>query len=618
MIGEVTFGVIGLLFLFADIRTFASTFQLTFFGAPNTQLGIMAASVFATSFLGLLVAWRLGPRRALGVSAVLLAAATLLATMSRNNWTDLLFSVVALAAGFWWLAFLHSARAGESASPLPRALPIAFACDLALRAATRTVAVPDLAWPVAVGVVLAAVLVFAASGLASLAAQRQWSAPDLRGTLGLLAVPCLILVAETGGTNGAQASAAAGLGLGPEPVRATQIGQLVLGLGIAAGALALSRLPAKGLVAAAAIVAGAAVLWLHVPLVSLAGAAVLAAGVVLAAAALLGGPLHPSRSAAGVVLPLSLGWLLFVGTAFGFYAFWAYLPAVYAATAIVALGCAVAAGGARLGRPVAMGVMALVVAVPLVAVLTTASPAASEPLRRTFRFMTYNVHQGFDAGQIPSLDELVQAISAESPDVVCLQEVVRGWMIDQQHDTLSVLAERLGMQYAFIPNIGDLYGNAVLTRAPMSGARFVRYAREPSVKHQPRGALFVDIEGPDQRKLLVACTHLDEVEGADSVRQEQVRAIIREWDFAPVPIIVAGDLNATPETIEIRLLNEAGLDDLGREAGDTTTMSDPQKRIDYIWGKGVAGSQAHTPATVEAAMRASDHRWLAVNITWEK
>ncbi|MEK7862369.1 MAG: endonuclease/exonuclease/phosphatase family protein, partial [Chloroflexota bacterium] len=117
---------------------------------------------------------------------------------------------------------------------------------------------------------------------------------------------------------------------------------------------------------------------------------------------------------------------------------------------------------------------------------------------------------------------------------------------------------------------------------------------------------------------LVVCTHLDEGTGADSVRQEQVRAIIREWDFSPSPIIVAGDLNATPETIEIRLLNEAGLDDLGAPAGVTTTMSDPQKRIDYIWGKGVVGSQAHTPATLEAAVRASDHRWLAVNITWEK
>ena len=57
---ELTFGIIGLLFLFADIRTFTSTFQQTFFGAPTTQLALMATAVFLTSFLGLFVAWRLG------------------------------------------------------------------------------------------------------------------------------------------------------------------------------------------------------------------------------------------------------------------------------------------------------------------------------------------------------------------------------------------------------------------------------------------------------------------------------------------------------------------------------------------------------------------------------
>ena len=52
MVGEVTFAVIGLLFLIADVRTFSSTFQQTFFGQSNTTLAVMAIAVFATSFLG--------------------------------------------------------------------------------------------------------------------------------------------------------------------------------------------------------------------------------------------------------------------------------------------------------------------------------------------------------------------------------------------------------------------------------------------------------------------------------------------------------------------------------------------------------------------------------------
>ena len=108
MIGEVTFGVIGLLFLFADLRTFSSTFQQTFFGASNTNLAVAAIAVFATSFLALIVAARLGPRRAVGLSGVIFGVATLLLTASRSNWLDLALSVIALAAGMWWLALFHS------------------------------------------------------------------------------------------------------------------------------------------------------------------------------------------------------------------------------------------------------------------------------------------------------------------------------------------------------------------------------------------------------------------------------------------------------------------------------------------------------------------------------
>jgi len=75
-----------------------------------------------------------------------------------------------------------------------------------------------------------------------------------------------------------------------------------------------------------------------------------------------------------------------------------------------------------------------------------------------------------------------------------------------------------------------------------------------------------------------------------------------------------GDLNAKPEDIEIRLLNEFGLDDLGLSAGETTTGDDPQKRIDYIWGRGVVGGQAHSVPLADA-VKASDHRPLMVNIT---
>jgi endonuclease/exonuclease/phosphatase family metal-dependent hydrolase len=614
VIGEVTFGVIGLLFLFADIRTFSSTFQQTFYGNSTTQLAVMATAVFATSFLALLVAWRLGTARALGISSLAFVVATLLCTTSRNNSIDLVLSVIALAAGFWWLAFLHTARtdAGPS-SPFVRALPVAFAIDLALRAAFRTQAVVDLQWSAAVGIVLVAALVFGASGLAILAPRRQWTAANPRGALGLLAVPCLIFVAESGATNGAQVALAAGLGLGPEGSRATQIGEIAVGVGLAAGALALTRYPARGVAIAAALVIGGALLWLHLPYVSLAGGLVLAAGAIAAGAALFAAPLQPSRSPAITVVALSLGWLLFAGSAFGFFAFGAYAPAVYAAIAIAAFGALVTpAATARLGRALALLVAIVAVGAPVASLVSTPALDDPKPPRVTFRFMTYNIHHGYNAGQVPSLDLIAETIAREDPDVICLQEVVRGWMIDDQHDALSILAERLGMRYAFLPNIGDLFGNAILSRFPITDVNRLHYAVEPGIKHQPRGALFARIAD-----VTFACTHLDDVSDASIVRQEQIRTIIRNIPVELGPVIVAGDLNAVPGDIEVRLLGEFGLEDLGASAGDTTTNDTPQKRIDYVWGRGVVGAQAHSLPLPDAA-RASDHRPLIVNITVQK
>jgi len=614
VLGEVTFGVIGLLFLFADLRTFSSTFQQSFYGAPQTNLAIAAVAVFATSFLALVLAWRMPPRRAVGAGAAMLATATLLATASRNNWVDLGLAVVALAGGFWWLSLFHSARSADGVSPLARALPLAFVSDLALRSVFRTVAVPDLAWVVAVGIVFVGVLVFAAAGFVSLGGERRWAAPGASGILALVAVPSLVLLAETGATNGAQTALAGGLGLGPEEPRATQVGEVILGFGLAAGALVASRGAPRGLVAGAAVALGAAVLWAHLPYASTIGGAVLAAGAVLAGATLLGTPLRLASSPAGIVLAFSLGWILFVGGAFGFYAFWALTPAVWGATALVVLALfAIPRAGAALGLPVALGITVVAVAAPLFALITTPGAAAEQP-RSSVKLMTYNIHQGFDAGQIPSLDQLVQVISQESPDVVCLQEVVRGWMIDERHDALSVLAERLGMRYAWGPNIGDLYGNAILSRHPISDVKRIHYAAGPSLKHQPRGAIFVRTAG-----LLVGCTHLDDISDASAERQGQVDLVLSEWGKAS-PAVLMGDMNAQPADPEMLKIGAAGFTDLGESAGPTTTGDSPQKRIDYIWGVGVRGDQAHIPLLndLERLKQASDHRPLVVNVTVAK
>jgi endonuclease/exonuclease/phosphatase family metal-dependent hydrolase len=607
MVGEVTFAVIGLLFLIADIRTFASTFQQTFYGQPNTTLAVMAAAVFGTSLLAPLVGWRLGPKRSVAVSAAMLAIATLIATVSRNNIADLGLSIVGIAGGTWWMGLLQASRPADRPSTLAVALPLAFAADLVMRAAFRSVPLVDLNLALAAPLILVAALVFLAAGVGGMSGPRAWMRPDARGALALIALPSLFLVAEIGGTNGAQVVLASGLGLGPEPARATQLGMVFVGLGLAGGSLALARQYPRGVAAAVAAVVGAALIWyVHAPVVSLVGGLVLAAGVFLAASTIPGAPLKPAGSPLIATVALGLGWLVFVGTAFGFYALWAYLPAAYAAVAVLAVGSLLVPGaGLPAWRALPVGLVPIVVGVPLLALLLTPqSPETKDPTN-TFRVMTYNIHQGFNAGQVPSLDLLVDVVSRESPDVLVLQEVVRGWMIDEQHDALSVLAERLDMPYVFGPNIGDLYGNAILSRFPMSDVKRVHFAIEKEIRHQPRGAIGVRVAD-----VLVVTTHLDDIADSSAIRQEQVRTILREWDGERIAII-AGDMNADPSALEMGLFSEAGYGDLGEPAGGTTSEEPPKRRIDYIWGMGVIGSSPHTVW----APAASDHRAVVVNVT---
>src|SRR5256714_2949493 len=253
MVGEVTFAVIGLLFVIADVRTFSSVFQQTFFGQSNTTLAVMATAVFATSLLAPIVGWRLGPKGSVGMSAAMLGIATVVATVLRNNIADLALSVTAIAGGLWWLGLLHASRPADRPSPFAVALPIAFSADLVLRAAFRTIPLVDLAPALAGPLILVAALVFLAAGVAAMSRPRTWTRPDARGALALVGLPALFLVAETGATNGAQVALASGLGLGPEPVRSTQLGMVLVGLGLAAGSLALSRRYPRGVAAAIAL-----------------------------------------------------------------------------------------------------------------------------------------------------------------------------------------------------------------------------------------------------------------------------------------------------------------------------------------------------------------------------
>lgn len=607
-IGETTFAAIGVLFLLSAIRTFTSTLYMQLYGTvPNETVGAIALGVFGASVLAALVGWRLPQRRAIAMSGLLLVGGTVVGTLVHWSWGDIVLSAVAVIGGTWWLALSHASRTQGRASPFALGLPIGLAADLALRAGFRTVPVVDQPLALAGALTSIAALVFLAAGLASFAGERQWTSPGIRGAIALLAIPSVLLVGELAATNPMVAAVAGGAGTGPEAPGRWYLVAAGIGLAMAGGASVADRAwPPSRFAGILLLAAGAALFWSRAPLLATVGAAVMAMGLVVAASLLPDTASRPSGTPVATALALAVGWVVFVALAFLFYAYYALPGALWIATGVVALGllASVSLRGLRFGR-IGVALMALLAVVaPAAAFVTT--PAAQSDARPSFRLMTYNIHQGFDDGNVPSLDRIAQTIAAESPDVVVLQEVVRGWMIGEQHDALTFLAERLAMPYVFGPAIGDAYGNAVLSRVPISDVQYLVYERQPQLRHQPRGAIFFTVSG-----ILVIATHLDHVSSATEVRQGQVHAILAKWN-AQRPAIVAGDLNALPGTAELKLLEDAGFRDLAKDDGadqPTSPATDPKNRVDYVWGIGVAGSQAHTVASA-----ASDHRPVVVNI----
>ena len=613
MIGAAAFAIVGLLFLFSSIHVFTATLYQSLFGRlPSTSLGAIALAVFAASLLAVVPAGRSGPRRAIAGTATVLALSTLGYTAIRQEWIDLVLSAAAIVAGTQWLALVHAARPAGRASPLAIALPSALAIDLALRAVFATVPVVAAPLVVAVPVVLIAALLFLAAGIAVLGEPLGWSTPGPRGALGLLAVGPLLLAAETGATNGAQQALAGGLGLDGGP--STQIGLLVVGIGIAAGAIALSRASPARPAAAAAVTVGAALLWLHLPWLSLAAGAAFAAGILIAAAVLLSAPQAEARSPWLAVVAFGVGWVLFVAGTFVHYAYFANLEALWLLTAVVVVAVLVVPPSPLpRWRPGLAGIVAAIAVIgPAASLLLTPVPSTS-PAPLSFTVMTYNVHQGYDAFDIAGLDRTADTIEHEAPDVVVLQEVVRGWLIDEQHDVLGYLSARLRMPYVFGPNIGDLYGNAILSRYPITEVRRIRYAKEPGLSHQPRGAIIARIgDSSTAKRALIAVTHLDENADAGAVRTEQIRTLLNEIGTA-TPAIIACDCNAKPEAPELELITDSGFGDLALQSGgggSTFPAPAPVERIDYIFGAGVTASQGRVIAST-----ASDHRPVIVRVT---
>ncbi len=240
----------------------------------------------------------------------------------------------------------------------------------------------------------------------------------------------------------------------------------------------------------------------------------------------------------------------------------------------------------------------------------------STPGGPPLRVMTANIRHGDGLDRRVDLTRKAGVIRAARPDVVGLQEVDRHYgQRSGFADQARWLADTLGMDLAFGATL-DLdppapgrprrrFGNAVLSRHPVVETENLLLPRPGG--HEQRGLLRAAIQA-DRHLWQIYTTHLQPNDGAE--RLAQARAIADRIGAPDRPVVLLGDLNATPGTPEIRTLTE-GLADAwpaaGRRCGHTFPAPIPYRRIDYVLHSRACRAVTVTVAGSLTARVASDH-----------
>jgi endonuclease/exonuclease/phosphatase family metal-dependent hydrolase len=242
---------------------------------------------------------------------------------------------------------------------------------------------------------------------------------------------------------------------------------------------------------------------------------------------------------------------------------------------------------------------------------------------RSVRVMVYNIHAGKDAGGQPNLDEVARLVLAHDADLVLLQEVDRGTRRSGGVDQLQVLMDATEFGGAFGRTLdydGGEYGIAALSRDGFGyedtvPLRVLPPPARAGGSHEPRGAL-VTIANTRLGRWQTITTHLDASASDDYRQQEADRlgTLIRARRATGLPLMLGGDMNATPDSAVIQKVLGFGLRDAWTECGTgdgfTYPASQPVRRIDYLF---LTGTLRCTGAEV-LDTQASDHRPLLVTI----
>jgi endonuclease/exonuclease/phosphatase family metal-dependent hydrolase len=98
---------------------------------------------------------------------------------------------------------------------------------------------------------------------------------------------------------------------------------------------------------------------------------------------------------------------------------------------------------------------------------------------------------------------------------------------------------------------------------------------------EPRTLATAAITLPQGKKILFASTHLD-AQRSDTNRLLQIKKITEFFQVEKLPVIIAGDFNAVPNSSVINILDKSFTRTCINNCGSTVPVIIPTKTIDFI------------------------------------
>lgn len=201
------------------------------------------------------------------------------------------------------------------------------------------------------------------------------------------------------------------------------------------------------------------------------------------------------------------------------------------------------------------------------------------------KVMAYNIHHANPPSKPHTIDidAIIKTLQAQDPDIVALQEIDANTSRSGEGNQAEIIAERLGMNVFFGKAInydGGEYGVAILSKYPISEQKVHSLPTARGTNGEPRVLATVKIALPNGLFIRFGSTHLDS-QRTNTNRLLQMEEIANIASEENLPMIVAGDFNAPPNSKVINILDKYFTRTCA-SCEPTIPVQNPVKAIDFI------------------------------------